>query len=148
MRPVGDLDLELDTRQVERTCLPVHQSRVKWFLALPPWPEVASLHLDLAELGWHGREHVTQISYERPPEFIRVVMDHPVGAMSQPGDLGHMRDAIALVMALLLVANDLGDAHALVLSKDLAGAILRSVVGDNHEIDALGQVILEVGLDH
>src|SRR5258705_10976652 len=59
-----------------------------------------------------------------------------------------MRDAIALVMALLLVANDLGDAHALVLSKDLAGAILRSVVGDNHEIDALGQVILEVGLDH
>ena len=67
--------------------------------------------------------------------------------MSQPGDLGHTRDALTLVVALLLVTDDLGDAHALVLSKDLAGAVLRAVVGDDHEVNSLSQVVVDVRLD-
>ena len=118
--------------------------------ALGVWPrhEVAPLHLDLAVAGRNRSEHVSQAPGQRPPEFVSIIMDDPVGRVTREGESGHPRHACALVVATVLLAQHCDDVRLLVGAQQIDSAVGGTVIGHDHEVDSLREVIVQVGLDH
>ena len=95
--------------QVARGLLADDEPLVKRVVVLDrPGQEVVAGGFDLAvPLGDRG-EHVGEAADGRPPELVRIVVDHPVGTVLDRGEPGHPRHAPAL---MVLVAVRVQDAH-------------------------------------
>ena len=95
------------------------------------------------------REDLLQRPAGRPPEFVRVAVEDPVGRVLGRGEAGHLGGPADLVGQQLarLVPDHVGQARVGVASQDLGRAIDRAVVGDDEEVDAEGAVKPKVVLE-
>ena len=110
------------------------------------------------ELGPGGEDHPVGLGdrcqgllegpLRRPPELVRVVVDHPVGA-----HLGRdARDPLLAALPLHVVdaalhALEVNEPRRLVALEDLEGPVRRAGVGDDEEVDALRAMEAQVVLD-
>ena len=90
--------------------------------------EVAPAAADDAEPVGHRREHVLQRAAARPPELVRIRVDHPVGAVLGRREPRHPRDPRVLAHVVGRLADEPQDAGALVPLEDLRRPVARRVV--------------------
>ena len=92
-------------------------------------------------------DRLLQVSGQRPPEFVCVVVDHPVGA-HLAGDSGYLSLAALLhVVDSTPDALEPHDSGRLVGLDDLDGAVGGPGVSDDEEVDSLRAVVTQVVLD-
>ena len=84
----------------------------------------------------HRREHLGQRRPARPPELVRVGVDHPVRPELGRREPRHPRHPLVLTQVLARLANQVHLPGAGVLLEHLGRAVLRPVVGRDHEVDA------------
>ena len=98
--------------------------------------EVAPAAADDAEAVGHRREHVLQRAAARPPELVRIRVDHPVGAVVGRREPRHPGDPRVLAHVVGRLADEPQDAGALVPLEDLRRPVARRVVDRQDEVDA------------
>ena len=95
----------------------------------------------------HGREHLGQRRAARPPELVRVRVDHPVGAVLGRRETRHARHPLVLAKVLAGLADEVDVPRARVSLEHLGRAVLRPVVGRDHQVGAGVEVEREPLLD-
>ena len=88
-----------------------------------------------------------QLAVARPPELVRVAVDHPVGAELGRGQAGHARHDRRLLEPVTRSPDQAKPAVALVGAKDVRRAVHRPVVGGDHEIDAVFEMEAQLRVD-
>ena len=95
----------------------------------------------------HGRQHRGERGPTRPPELVRVRVDHPVRAVLRGREPRHPRHPFVLAQVLTGLADQAHLARPRVLLEHLRGAVLRVVVGCDHDVDAGIQMEREPRVD-
>ncbi len=109
--------------------------------------EVADERLDDAVAERDRAEHRRKIAAARPPELVDVARDDPVRPVLGGGHPRHSREPLALEKRAVRHAEQANPALGLVPREDVLRPVRRRVVGDDHEVDARGEVEREVLLD-
>src|SRR5205823_868809 len=76
-----------------------------------------------------------EIATPRPPELVRVGIDHPVCTELGRGTAGHRRHPLRLIQ-VALVAADLNVSLTCVAFENLRRPVVGAVVDRDHEVDA------------
>ena len=95
----------------------------------------------------HRREHLGERRPARPPELVRVGVDHPVGPVIGGREARHARDPLVLAQVLAGLADQVDVARPRVLLEHLRRPVLRAVVGRDHEVGAGVQMEREPRVD-
>jgi hypothetical protein len=110
------------------------------------WCEVTPHPANGSESRRHCVEDVLQRTPARPPEFIRIAVDHPVGSElsgSPPGKPCHPLPLLGLAP----VTRQVDVSLPCIPLEDVGRAVVRAVVDRHDEIDARVEVEREVGVD-
>ena len=100
-----------------------------------------------AEPSGHRRENVLQRPLARPPELVRVRVDHPVGAVVGRREPRHARHPRVLPHLVARLAEKPQAARTLVALEDLGRPVARAVVRRDHEVDTRMQVEGDLRID-
>ena len=92
-------------------------------------------------------EDLRQRAATRPPELVRVRVDHPVGAELGRSEPRHTRDPLALAHVVALLVDEMEATGALVPLENLRRPVVGGVVGRDDEVDAGIQVERELRVD-
>ena len=116
---------------------------------LAPWAryEVAEQGADDAVAGRNRREDVLQRVSARPPELVGVAVDDPVRAELRRRQSPHASDPVGLPQVLTVLADQMEVAPLGVRLEDLGRAVLREVVGRDHEVDTRIEVEVDLRVD-
>ena len=142
MSPVDQFWWQRFPQAVERHTLPHQLTLVEWALvAFIPRrrQEVCALHpAGLNSVG-QRREGGLERSIAGPPEFVRVAVDDPVGALlgCQPGHACHPDRLVVGVVRLL---DELQPALAFEAAQDRQAAVHRAVVRGDDPVHPLAEV--------
>ncbi len=127
---------EADGHALVERCLPVR-----------PRDEDAQERGDRPVAGRHRVEHVAERGAARPPELVRVGVDHPVGAEVRRRQSRHAGDPLVLAKILPRLADQVDVSLACVPLEDLRRPVDRAIVGRDHEVRARVEMEREPGLD-
>ena len=112
-----------------------------------PGNEVPPEAAERPEPRRHGGEDVAERAVARPPELVRVAVDHPVRAVLGCRQARHAGHPVRLPELLGLLADQGQPAVAREPLEDLGRPVARAVVGDDDVVDAEREVVREVRLD-
>ena len=102
---------------------------------------------DDAEPLGNRREELAEAASARAPELVRIRVEDPVGGELGGCQPGHVRDPLGLTKVVALLANEVQMPIAGIALENLRGAVLRTVVSRDDEIDAGVQVKRDLGID-
>ena len=108
--------------------------------------EVAPRRAHDAVVRRDAGEHA-QARPARPPELVRIRVQHPVGAVLGRRQPGHARHPLALAEVVPGLADQVEAALALVPFEHLRRPVLGAVVRRDHEVDAGGEVERDLRVD-
>src|SRR5204863_2814910 len=96
---VSDFPLERLSDQISRAPLPEHELVEEGAFGLPTHgQEVVSSGDDLPEAFRYRGEQICEAAGLRPPELVRIIVDHPVRPVLNGREPGHLGYAPALVV--------------------------------------------------
>ena len=80
----------------------------------------------------------------RPPEFVRVAVDNPIGPEVGRGEPGHAGHPFGLLKVLALLADQMQLTAARIRLEDVRRPVLRPIVRRDDEVDSSVQVKVDV----
>ena len=160
---VSDLHMHVGDRAVRNLLMGVEHRRLDARMRRPrkaddhplceerpvvgPGEEVAPGAAHDAEPVWYSGEDVLQRPLARPPELVRVGVDHPVRVVFGGRESRHPGHPLGLTHLVARLAQQPQAPCALVALEDLRRPVGRCVVRRDHEVDTGVQVERDLRID-